>query len=80
MAKNLMANDTYDARAANLLNSTVQIESPRRRMSAIISSNRPLQAYIDSSSPSIKDDLHSKVAQIMNQDMLAFGRDHNVLQ
>jgi len=32
MAKNLMANDTYDARAAGLLNSAVSIELPPRRM------------------------------------------------
>jgi hypothetical protein len=42
MAKNLMTNDSYDARAAGLLNSTVEIESPRRLMSRIIPSNRPL--------------------------------------
>jgi len=39
MTKNLVTNDTYDARAAGLLNSAVQIESPRRGMSRIIPSN-----------------------------------------
>jgi len=34
MAKNLMTNDTYDAKAASLLNSAVSIESPLRRTSA----------------------------------------------
>jgi hypothetical protein len=77
MAKNLMTNDTYDAMAAGLLNSTVQIESARRRMSRILPSNRPLGAYIHGSPPSVEDDLLIKVAQITNNDPFIFGRYHN---
>jgi len=62
MAKNLMTNDTYDARAAGLLNSAVQIQSPRRRMSTIIPSNRPLAAYIHWSPTSIEYDLQCTLA------------------
>ena len=57
MAKNLMTHHTYYAWAAGLINSTVQIESPRRRMSRILPSNRPLGAYIHGSPPSVEDDL-----------------------
>ena len=46
MAKNLMTNHTYDAKAACLHNSAVSIESPQRRMSRIIPSNWPLTVYI----------------------------------
>jgi hypothetical protein len=46
MGKNLMTNDAYNARAGGLLNSTIQIASPKRRMSRILPSKRPLQAYI----------------------------------
>ena len=80
MAKNLMTNDTYDARAAGLLNSAVQIESPRRCMSRFIPSNRPRREYIHRSSPRIENDLQSRVAQIANKDTFIFGRDHNLEQ
>jgi len=80
MAKNLMTNDTYDARAAVLRHSTVLIESTRRCMSRIIPGNRPLRAYIHRSPPRIEDDLQSKVPQITNNDTFVFGRDHNLEQ
>jgi len=78
MKKNLITKDTYDARDAGLHNSTVQIESPRRRMSRILASIRLLRAYIHWSPPSIEDDLQIKVAQIMKKNMFIFGRDHNL--
>jgi len=78
MAKNLTTKDPYDARAPSLLNSEVQLEAPQRRMSRIIPNNRMLLAYIYICPPSIKADLQSKVAQITNQDMFIFGRDHNL--
>jgi len=57
MAKILIRNNTYDARAAGLPNSPVQIASPSRRMSRIIQRNRMLRAYIYWSPPSIEYDL-----------------------
>jgi len=78
MAKNLMTNNSYNARAAGLIDSAVPIEMPQRCMSGIISSNRMLGAHIHRSPQSIKYDLYSKVAQIMNKDMFIFGRYHNL--
>jgi len=80
MAKHLMTNDTYDSRAAGLLNHAVQIKSPWRWMSTIIPSNRILGAYIHGSPPSIEDDLKNKGAQITKNDTFIFGRDHNFYQ
>jgi len=78
MPKNLMTNDTYDARAVGLLNSTVQIELPRRHMSGILPSNSLLRAYIHWRPPSVEDDLESKVTQITNKDKFIFGRNYNL--
>jgi len=78
MAKNLVTNDTYDSGADGLLNSTVQVKSPRRRVSRIIPSNQTFGVYIYRSPPSVQDDLQSKVAQILNNDTFIFGRDHNI--
>jgi len=39
MTKNLVTNDIYDAMAADLLLSAVQMESPRRGITGIIPSN-----------------------------------------
>jgi len=63
MANNLITNDTYDAGAAGLLNSTVPIESSRMRMSGIIPMNRPLRAYMHWSPTSIEDDLQSIISK-----------------
>jgi len=76
MAKNLMTNDAYDARAAGLLNSAMQIEPPWRRMSKILPSNRTLRAHIQRNPPNIEYDLYSKVVQITNKDTFIFGRYH----
>ena len=57
MAKNSVTTDTYDSRAAGLLNSTVQVKSPWRRISRIIPGNRTVQVYIHWSPPSVEDDL-----------------------
>jgi hypothetical protein len=73
MAKNLMANDPFDARAAGLLNSTVQIELSQRRMSRSIPSNRPIRAYIHQSPRYIENDLQIKVAQIGKKDTFILG-------
>ena len=80
MVKNMITNDTYVARAAGLLNSTMSIESLRRRMSRIIPSNTLVGAYIHCSPPSIEDDLQSKVTQIAKKDLLDFGKDQNLDQ
>jgi len=55
VVENLMANNTYDSRAACLLNFAVYIESPWMRLSRITPTNRPLRVYILWSSTSIKD-------------------------
>ena len=75
-----MTHATYDARADSLLNSAVQIELQRWRVSRILPCNRPLQAYIHWSPPSIEDDLQCKVAQITNKHTFIFGADHNLEQ
>ena len=75
-----MTNDTYDPRAAVLRHSTLQIESPRRRMSRIIPGNLPLRANIHWNAPRIEDDLQSKFAEITNQDTFIVGSDHNLEQ
>jgi hypothetical protein len=80
MAKNLITHDAYNARAAGLLNSPVQIESPQWRMSRIIPSHRPLRAYIHCSPPKIEDYFQCKVTQIPNKDMFIFGSDHILVQ
>jgi len=72
--------DTYDAWAAGVLNSAVQIKSQRSRMSRIISSNRPHRAYIHWRPQSMDDYLQWKVAQITNKDTFIFGRNHNLEQ
>jgi len=46
MAKNFMTHDAYDARAAGLLNSAVQIETARWRISSI-------SKQLDASSPHV---------------------------
>jgi len=78
MTKNLVTNDKYDARPAGLLNSAVQIESPRRIMSRIIRSNWKLRVHIHRSPPSIKYDLQGKVVQITNTDTFICGKYHNL--
>jgi len=80
MAKNLMTNDTSDARAAGRLNFTVSLELPRMRMPRMIPCNKLLRAYIHWSPPSIEDEFHSKVTRIMNEDTFMCGRDHNLEQ
>jgi hypothetical protein len=75
-----MTNDTYDARAAGPLNSAVSTESPQRRISGIIPSHRPLSAFIHWSPPIIQNYLECKLAQITNEDMFIFGKDHNLQQ
>jgi len=46
MAKNILENNTYDSRAAGLLNSTVQIESPQRCMSIILQTMGPFESIL----------------------------------
>jgi len=75
MAKNLMTNNSYDSRAANLLNSTVQPKSPWRCMSRIIRSSRTFLANIRWGPANVEDDFWSKVAQIMNKDTFIFQRN-----
>jgi hypothetical protein len=57
VASNMITNDTYDCRAAGLLNSTVPINSLWRRISSIIPSTRAFQAYIHWSPHSVKGNL-----------------------
>jgi len=74
MATNLMTNNTYDARAASLLNSAVQIDLPQMWLSKIIPSNTTLPAHIHRSPPRSKYELSSKVAQIRNEDVFIFWK------
>jgi len=80
MAKNLRTHNTYDAWAASLLNSAVQIESPWWHMSRILPCNRPVRAYIHWSPPCIDNDLQCMVAQIGNKETVIVGRDHYIEQ
>ena len=67
MVKNMMTNETYDARAAGLHNPAVQVETPQKCMSRIIPNNRMLVAHIHGMPPSIRYALSSKVARMMRQ-------------
>jgi len=78
MAKDLMTNDTCDARDAGLLHSIVQMILPWRRVSRIVTSNGMSPAYIHWSPRIIKHNLYSKITQVANNDRFNFGRDHKM--
>jgi hypothetical protein len=78
--KNLVANDTYDARAAGFIHSAVKMESSQSGMSRSIPANWKLRVHIYRSPPTIKHDLEGRVVQITNKDKLICGRYHNIWQ
>jgi hypothetical protein len=80
IAKNVLKNYTYNVNPASLVNSTVQIEMPRRYMFGIIPSNWTLGAHIQQSPPTVKHDMSSKIAQITNQDRAICARYYQLLQ
>jgi hypothetical protein len=78
ITKNCMTNNRDDDRARGLQICAVHIESPSWLMSNIIPINRILQAQIHGSSPGIRYDLQTKIAQIANKDMFILGKYVNL--